>query len=551
MRGVDAMIQVLRDEGVDRVFGNPGTTELPFVDAVGDAADLPYVLAPHEGTLVAMADGYARATRRTSFVNLHVAAGVANGLIGMLNATRSRTPMVITAGQQDSRHLIQDPMLSGDLVGLASAATKWAVEVRRVDDLGVVLRRAFRLAASPPEGPVFVSIPMDLLDETLGERVPARTTIEPLGAAPEIGAAVDALRAARAPAVIAGDGVGRAGALDALVEIADGIGASVYHAPMNDRLNFPMDHPLYRGMLLPENAVIRQALDPHDVVLLAGVRAFMPHHYSAGPAIDAGTLLVQLDDDPAQLGRNYPVAVALVGGVGATLSALAKELGPPDEAAIGRTGTIEAAVRAARERTGASVPTGAGTGPLDPRSAAAALAAHLPPGALVVEEAITVGLLLREHLRLREPDSFHHTVGGGLGWGIGSAVGVSLGRPDRPVVAALGDGCALFGLHGLWTAANQQRPVTFVVFNNGEYRTLKQTLTRMRPADAPARFAGMDLAPPEVDWPALSGALGVRGVRATNVDELISILAERAEATEPLLVEVPTAAFGGRPNDSH
>jgi benzoylformate decarboxylase len=549
VRGVDAIIQLLRDEDVDRVFGNPGTTELPFVDALSGAADLPYVLAPHEGALVAMADGYARATRRTSFVNLHVAAGVANGLIGMLNASRSRTPMVITAGQQDSRHLIQDPMLSGDLVGLASPATKWAVEVRRPDELGPLLRRAFRVAAAPPEGPVFVSMPMDLLSETLSEPLPARTAMPPMGPAPEIGAAVDALRGARTPAIVAGDGVGRADALDALVDIAVGIGASVYHAPMNDRLDFPMDHPLYRGMLAPENAVIRQALDPHDVVLLAGVRAFMPHHYSAGPAIGAGTLLVQLDDDAAQIGRTYPVAVALTGGVGATLSALAKALGPPDDAAINRASEIEAAVCAARAHTEASLPAETGAGPLDPRSAAAALAAHLPAGALVVEEAITVGLVLREHLRLREPDSFHHTVGGGLGWGIGSAVGVSMGRPDRPVVAALGDGCALFGLHGLWTAANQRRPVTFVVFNNGEYRTLKQTLTRMRPPDTPARFPGMDLTPPDVDWPALSDALGVRGVRATSVDQLIALLGERTDATEPLLIEVPTAAYGGLRTD--
>jgi benzoylformate decarboxylase len=115
----DVLIEILLDEGVDRVFGNPGTTELRFVDAIAATPELRYVLAPHEGAVVSMADGYARGTGRTSFVSLHVAAGTANGLIGMLNALRSRTPMVVTAGQQDSRHLIQDPMLSGDVVGLA------------------------------------------------------------------------------------------------------------------------------------------------------------------------------------------------------------------------------------------------------------------------------------------------------------------------------------------------------------------------------------------------------------------------------------------------
>jgi benzoylformate decarboxylase len=519
------MLQLLRDEGVNRVFGNPGTTELPFVGELAAEGDLPYVLAPHEGALVAMADGYARATHRTSFVNLHVAAGLANGLIGMLNALRSRTPMVITAGQQDSRHLIQDPMLSGDLVAMAAPAAKWAVEARRADEVGSLLRRAFRAAVTPPEGPVFVSIPMDLLDAELAEAMPARTELEPPATVGDVGAAADLLRAARNPAIVAGDGVGRTGAVGDLVRIAEALRCRVLHAPMNDRLDFPMDHPQYDGMLLPENEQIRKALDGHDVVLLAGVRAFVPHHYSPGPAIPPGVQLVQLDDDPAQIGRNYPVTVGLSGSVPLTVAALA--------AALGEGGPVAAA----------PVPEPvdpAGT-PLPPELAARTVAAHLPPGAIVVEEAITVGLLLRQAWRLREPDSFHHTVGGGLGWGIGAAVGVSLGRPDRPVVAALGDGCALFGVHGLWAAANQHRPVTFVVFGNGEYRTLKQTLTRMRGDAGP--FVGMDLTAPPVDWPALSGALGVPAVRIGGSDELAALLAARTAHDGPLLVEVPTAPF--------
>src|SRR6185295_8212343 len=161
MTPIEALLFVLRSEGIDRVFGNPGTTELPFLDAL----DLPYVLGLHEGSVVAMADGYARATRRTAFVSLHVAAGLANGLIGLLNARRSRVPLVVTAGQQDRRHLLADPMLSGDLVGLARAATKSAVEVQHARDLPLLLRRAFAEAVRPPAGPVFLSIPMDLLDE--------------------------------------------------------------------------------------------------------------------------------------------------------------------------------------------------------------------------------------------------------------------------------------------------------------------------------------------------------------------------------------------------
>jgi thiamine pyrophosphate-dependent acetolactate synthase large subunit-like protein len=174
-------------EGVDRVFGNPGTTELPFLAALGETEDAPeYVLGVHEGAVVSMADGYARATGRPAFVSLHVAAGLANGLIGLLNARRSRTPLVVTAGQQDRRHLQQDPMLSGDLVGLATPAVKAAYDVQHARDLPLALRRAFALARRPPAGPVFLSIPMDVFAEDIEVEVPARTPPPPPGPAPGI-----------------------------------------------------------------------------------------------------------------------------------------------------------------------------------------------------------------------------------------------------------------------------------------------------------------------------------------------------------------------------
>lgn len=539
MRAVDGLIEVLRDERIDRVFGNPGTTELPFVDAL-DAADLGYVLAPHEGAVVSMADGFARATRRTSFVSLHVAAGLANGLIGLLNAARSRTPMVVTAGQQDRRHLAQEPMLSGDLVGLATAASKAAVEVHRAEDLALVMRRAFRLAAAPPAGPVFVSIPMDLLGDPI-DAVPARTAVDRGQVAAGVGRAAELLRRAERAAVIAGDGVGRRGGMADLVRIAESLGAVVYHQPMNDRVDFPMDHPQYAGMLLPENEAIRKALDGHDVVFLAGVRAFAPHHYTAGEAIGPDVRVVQLDDVDADIGRNYPVTASLLGDIAATLGALADALGPPDGPARKRTADVRLAVAADRGDERRSRPVASGDA-LDPRDAAAVVAESLPPRAIVVEEAITTGLLLRRALRLRDPDSFHHAVGGGLGWGVGASVGVALGRPDRPVVAALGDGCALFGVQGLWAAARLETATTFVVFVNDEYRTLKQTMTTLR-GGRTGGYPGMDLAPPRVNWTQLSGSLGVPGVRVTSESDVAAVLSERTVQDGPLLVEIPVRGF--------
>ncbi|MEQ6902577.1 thiamine pyrophosphate-binding protein, partial [Nocardioides sp. YIM 152588] len=340
MRAPQAVVEVLRSEGVDRVFGNPGTTELPFLDALVDGG-IDYVLGLHEGSLVATADGYARATGRTAVVNLHVAAGLANGLIGMLNARRSRTPLVVTAGQQDRRHLLQEPMLSGDLVALAAGASKWAVEVGRVEDLVPILRRAFALAATPPAGPVFVSLPMDLFGE------PAELTVDPVLArprgpgSPDVAEARARLLAARSPAVVAGDGVGRAHAVPELVAVAEALGAVAYHQPMHDAVDFPFSHPLHAGMLPPTNEGSRTVLAEHDVVLLAGAR-FWPHHYTPGPPLPDGTAVIQVDDEADQLGRPVPADLALGGDLRANLAALAAGLGSGSAESAARAAAVEA-----------------------------------------------------------------------------------------------------------------------------------------------------------------------------------------------------------------
>ncbi|MFI0356795.1 thiamine pyrophosphate-binding protein [Actinomadura sp. 9N407] len=547
MRPIEALLEIVRGEGVTRVFGNPGTTELPLIDALAEADDLEYVLGLQEGSVVAMADGYARATRRPAFVSLHVAAGVANGLIGMLNAMRSRTPLVIVAGQQDRRHLIQDPMLSGDLVGLAAAATKGAVEVQHARDLPIVLRRAFAAAVRPPAGPVLVSVPMDLLEERGQVIVPGRSPLAAPGpAAGGIAAAADLLAAAGRPVVIAGDGVGRAGAVGDLVAVAERLGAIVHHQPMNDGVDFPGGHPLHAGMLPPRNALIREILARYDAALIVGCHAFMPHHYTAGAAVPDGLPIVQLDEDPAEIGRNFAVRLGLTGDLGGTLRALAVRLNGRVPQARARTEA--AAAEHGRERAAVEARARAAYDavPLDPLAAAHAVAAGLPDGAVVVEEAITVGMRLRSVLRQDLPGSYVHTVGGGLGWGIGAAIGHRMGDPGRPVVAVLGDGCAMFGLQGLWSAARHQVPVAFVVMNNGEYRTLKDTLDEGGgPSAEHGRYVGLDLAPPELDWASAARLFGIGALRAGSAAELRDAVASVKDLEAPLLIEVPV---GGHPS---
>lgn len=537
---IQALLEILDDEGVDRVFGNPGTTELPFIDALADRAAPGYVLGVQEASVVAMADGYARATRRTGFANLHVAAGTANGLIGMINARRSRTPMVVVAGQQDQRHLLQDPMLSGDLVAMASGVVKHAQEVHRPQDLPLVLRRAFALARRPPQGPVFVSVPMDVLMDGTPVEVPARSPMAPAGAAPGLERAAVLLAHAERPVIVAGDGVGRDAAVGALVRVAEALGAVTYQQPMNDCLDFPGGHPLYAGPLPPVNTEIHKELTGCDALLIVGCRAFTPHHYSPGPPVPDHLTIVQLDTDPAEPGRNFPVALGLTGALDASLASLAGHLRRQVPERAARRRTEAAAARHAADRAALDLVALAayGRAPIDPLAAAHALAAALPEDAVLVEEAITVGVQLRRVLRRDLPGGYVHTVGGGLGWGIGAAVGHRLGAPDRPVVAVLGDGCAMFGLQGLWTAARLRVPVLFVVMANGEYRTLKDTLDAVGGRSAALhRYTGLDLG--ELDWREAARFFGIPALRVGTADELGAAVGAVAALDGPLLVEVP------------
>jgi benzoylformate decarboxylase len=539
MTPLRAMLAILRDESVDRVFGNPGTTELPFTDALVDAPDLPYVLGLQEGSVVAMADGYARATRRPAFVNLHVAAGLANGLIGLLNARRSRTPLVVTAGQQDRRHLLTEPMLAGDLVGIARAVTKSAYEVTQSYDLPVALRRAFAEASRPPAGPVFLSIPMDLLEEETTVAVPARSTLAPPGPAGGLDRAADLLAGATRPVIVAGDGVGREAAVADLVAVAEALGAAVHHQPMADGVNFPTGHPLYQGMLPPDFAEIRRRLAGHDVLLLAGARAFTAHHYSAREPVPDRMTVVQLDSDPAEVGRNVPVSLGLVGSLPPSLAVLAASLSGRVARAADRVQELGRATAAARAEVDRAARRAYGDAPMDPLAAVHAVASAAPADTIVVEEGITAGILLRQVLRQDRPGSYVHTVGGGLGWGIGAATGTRMGAPDRPVLAVLGDGCATFGIQGLWSAARYRVPVAFLVFNNGEYRTLKDTLARQKSRQsARDSFVGLDLNPPALDFAGAGRMFGVPVVRPDSCAELADIVATVSTLDGPLLVEV-------------
>ena len=527
------MLEVLDSEGVEHIFGNPGTTELPFMDALPDHPELHYVLALQEATAVAMADGYAQATGRPAFLNLHTSAGLGNAIGNLTNARANGTPLVVTAGNADRRHLVVDPLLSGDLVGLARGVSKWGHEVRHSGELGTILRRAFNDAANPPAGPVFVSIPQDVLDEEGEAPVPAKSSVERAAVAAQLEELALHLSGGEPLALVVGDEVAAAGAVDAMVDVAERLGAPVFGSPLHSNLVFPTTHPQWRGPLAPRADAIRAQLDGFKRIFLVGSHAFLVYPYAPGSPVPDGAELFQLAPDANALGRTHAVALGLVGDPKASLEALAALLpaARPPQSTAEPTAPPKAAAEFPTDQV-----------PMHPGAVVAALLDALPRDPIVVDEAITTGTYVRRLHRSSTPGTYYFCRGGGLGWGMPAACGVSLGRGREPVLCVVGDGSAMYSCQALWTAAHEQLPVLFAVVNNRQYAILKDNLRRMggRYA-ATGQSVAMDMDEPPVDFVALARSMGVDAALVEKATDVGDAARAAWDSGRPMLLELPIA----------
>jgi benzoylformate decarboxylase len=323
-RGAAVLLEVLRSEGVRYIFGNPGTTELPLIDALIDAPDISYVWALQEASAVAMADGYAQAARRPGFLNLHTAGGLGNGMGNLLNASVSGTPLVVTAGQQDSRHTVTDPLLYGDLVGIATPAVKWAKEIPHADQIPVLVRRAFHDCNAPPTGPVFLSLPMDVMEEMTQMGIAEVSTIDRAAVAGSLDRLADEL-AAIAPgklAIIAGDEIAASDAAPEAVLLAEALGAQVYGSSWPACIPFPTCHALWGGNLPPNAGAIAETLQAYDAIFALGGKSLITILYTKESAVPPGCAVFQMSADVRDLGRTYPTKLSVMGDIKASLAAL-------------------------------------------------------------------------------------------------------------------------------------------------------------------------------------------------------------------------------------
>jgi len=540
-----ALIDQLTIDGRRYIFGNPGTTEQGFMDALQDQSQLEFILALHEGVAVGVADAYARATHKPAFVELHIAPGLGNAMGMLYDAARGHSPLVVYAGQSDTRSLAQEPLLTGDLVRMAEPLCKWSAEVTRGADVPMLLRRAMKVAADPPPGPVFLSLPLDVLDEvdemlvTPTSYVRSRTRPD----AETLRQAAGMLAAARSPVIVVGDGVAISGAQAEVGELAELLGAPI-QAGYASEMNLPAAHPLAGNPLnVVSGAAVRASLDGSDVILIVGTPVFRTIFPAEGSPLPEGARVIQIDLDTWELAKNAPVDFALAADPKTTLA----ELVPLVRGLMSAGAQADAQARAAayverRQATEARLreqdDKRRDQVPIAVTRLMEEIAAALPPDAAIFDESVTSGGALQRYLRL-EPGGYFRARGGGLGPGMPGAVGLQLAYPERPVVGVVADGSAMYTISALWTAAHHNVPVTWVICNNSSYRILKLNLQDyLGEAGATRRFMHTDLVDPPLCYDRIAESMGVRGSRVERPEDLQDALREAMAFPGPSLVDV-------------
>ena len=521
----DATFDLLREQGMLTMFGNPGSTELPFL--ADFPSDFRYVLGLQEAVVVGMADGYAQASGRPTFVNLHTAPGVGNAMGAIFNAQANKSPLVVTAGQQArSLMTLQANLTNRDAVRMPHPLVKWSFEPPRAQDVPHALARATHVAALPPRGPVFVSIPMDDFaaepDEELDRHVVGRS-VDGRSLADPAALHDLARRVATAsnPVFVAGPDIDASGAFEVAVKFAESAGLPVWAspAPGGGRIGFPENHPQFMGVLPPAIGPLSEAMKGHDLILVVGASVFSYYPNIPGPLLPEGAELVEITNDPDEAAR-APMGDALVADVKLSLERLLQEL--PE---VERTLPEPRPAPARPEET-------------EPLSAAAALAVLAdvwPDNAILALEAPSSTPAARDQLRISRPGSYYFGAGGGLGFGLSAAVGIQLAQPDRPVVCVVGEGSAQYAIQAFWTAAAYDVPLTVLALRNEEYAILKAFAMIEQIQGAPA----LDL--PALDVAAVAEGYGVRSRHADRPDELRSALREAIESRKPELIETKIA----------
>ena len=510
-----ATFDLLRAFGIKKVFGNPGSTELPFLSDWPD--DIDYVLGLQEASVIGMADGYAQATRNAGFVNLHSAAGVGHALGNVFTAYRNQTPLVITAGQQARSILPLQPFLFAERpTEFPRPYVKFAVEPARAEDVPAAIARAYYTAMQPPCGPAFVSVPIDDWQRP-AQALEARSVTREFGPDPDaIKGLSDALAASKQPAFVVGPGIDRAQAVELMVRLAEKTRASVWVSPFSARCSFPERHPQFSGFLHASPGQLSEALRAHDIVVVIGAPAFTFHVEGHAAIFDGETALFQITDDP-EAAAVMPSGTSIVTSIKPALAALIEAAGETRRAVP-------------KGRTLPSAPAAAD--PIPAEYLLHSLGLAMSADAVLVEEAPSHRPAMQKYMPMRGQDSFYTMASGGLGHSLPAAVGIAFGRPNVRTVCLVGDGSAMYSIQALWTAAQRKLPLTVVIINNEGYGAMRSFSQVMQVRNVP----GLDMQ--GIDFVKIAQGMGCDAARVTKSGELAGVLKRALAHKGTSVVEV-------------
>jgi thiamine pyrophosphate-dependent acetolactate synthase large subunit-like protein len=546
--GRSAILEQFLADGMRFMFGNPGTVEQGFLDALGDYPEMRYVLTLQESVAVTVADGYARATQTPTLVQLHSTPGVGNAIGALYQAKRGHAPLVVIGGDAGVKYLGMDAQMAGDLVAFTEPVTKWSTMVVDPSSLLRVLRRAIKIAATPPRGPVYVCLPADVLDAPAVEEV-RPTSIPITRARPDdalVHEAARLLAGARQPVVIIGDGVAYSGAQDELTRVAETLGAEVWEADSGE-VNMNYAHPLYQGMtghMFGQNSL--PITSKGDVVLVCGTYLLPEVFPELGSIFAPGAKVVHIDLDLYEMAKNHPVDLGLLGDPKPSLAALADALAgamsPEQKAAAAararEAGEQKEAKRRAEFEKDRAVRDAV---PLKMSRFMEELVEQLPAGAFVFDEALTSSPPLVRYRPPARTGEYFLTRGGSLGVGIPGAIGVKLARPDRPVVGFSGDGGSMYTIQALWTAARHDVDAKFVVCNNASYRLLQLNIEQYWKEQAIPRHdypMAFDLSHPPLRFDEMARAMGVQALRVEKPWEVGPAIRQMLAHPGPFLIDL-------------
>ncbi len=544
MTGARAISETLRNEGINYVFGLPGTVNVPTIDSLLDYPDIRYILTVHESVAIGMADGYSRASGKPGFVNIHAMLGTAHSLGNLLNAYKDGSSLVVVAGVPDNRMQGRECFLEHpDILETVKPFTKRSWFITRADRIPEILRKAFKVATSPPTGPTYAAIPVNLTAEKADMTfIPAEKSQvdgSMRGSPSGIARAAEMLLKAENPIIMTGNEIAKYGALNELVELAELLGIPVFSDPYTTALNFPTDNPLYLGAYDRSLPTVKTA----DVLFGVGCKMFTEFQYSPEPYVPESTRVIHMSVDPWEIAKNIPIDLGIIAdpkiGLRDIIEALKSNIGPAKARQV--KSKLEMMKKARQEaitlrdaeakKDWDATPIRGGRLIKELREVA--------PKAVIVNQGMTAASYLHAYYDFHEPNTYFATTGGCMGWGPSAALGVKLAIPDKPVICLVGDGTFMMGLESLWTASKYNIPVTYVVCNNYTYMAIKSTLFAYKGRAAErGEGIGVDLGNPNTDFVKLAQGFAAEGIRVEKPQDVRPALKKAISSGRTTVVDV-------------